>query len=84
MAGERNEIPMSTTDSIPSASQRAVKASDMAWASSQISVLDARNQLAAWADRHGYDAVVGVRLIAKPGVRVIDWVIYGTAISWDG
>lgn len=84
MAGERNEIPMSTTDSIPSASQRAVKASDMAWASSQISILDAKSQLAAWADRHGYDAVVGVRLIAKPGVRVIDWVIYGTAISWDG
>lgn len=55
----------------------------MAWASSQTSILEAQNQLANWANRNGFDAIVGVRLVAKPGVRVVDWVIYGTAITWD-
>jgi hypothetical protein len=83
MTDEKKQIPMSTTDTIPGAPHRSVKVSRMAWASSQTSILEAQNQLANWANRNGFDAIVGVRLVAKPGVRVVDWVIYGTAITWD-
>ena len=83
MADGTRQIPMSTTDAIPEAAGRPVRASRLGWASSQMSVLEAQDQLADWAARNGYDAVVGVRLVAYPGVRVTDWVMYGTAISWQ-
>ena len=73
---------MSTTDTIPSAADQAVSKSRLAWASSQDSIRDAQEQLEAWVTRNGFDAVVGVRMIAYPGIRVTDWVIYGTAVSW--
>jgi hypothetical protein len=83
MADHQKPIPMSMTDTFPQAPHRSVKASRIAWASSQTSILEAQNELANWVDRNGFDAVIGLRLVAKPGVRVIDWVIYGTAITWD-
>ena len=83
MADGDKQILMSTTDAIPGASHRSVKSCRMAWVSSQRSILDAHDQLAAWASRHGCDAVVGVRIVPTSGVRVVEWVVYGTAITWE-
>jgi hypothetical protein len=83
MADGEKKIYMSTTDVIPEAPQRPVRASQMAWISSQRSIVDARDQLADWARRHGCDAVVGVRIVPTSGVRVVEWIIYGTAITWE-
>jgi hypothetical protein len=83
MADDHRELIMCTTDAVPGTSHRSVKASRMAWVSSQRSILDAHEQLADWARRHGCDAVVGVRIVATSGVRVTDWVMYGTAITWE-
>ena len=83
MADNRKQILMSTTDVIPGASHRSVKASRMDWVSSQRSILDAYEQLMDQARRHGCDAVVGVRIVPTSGVRVVEWVVYGTAITWE-
>jgi len=83
MADNHKQILMSTTDVIPDASHRSVRASQMAWVSSQRSIADARDQLADWARRHGCDAVVGVRIVPTSGVRVVEWLVYGTAIAWE-
>ncbi len=83
MADDRKHIIMSTTDVIPGASHRSVKASRMTWVSSQRSILDAYEQLTERARQHGCDAVVGIRIVATSGVRVVEWVVYGTEISLE-
>jgi Putative heavy-metal-binding len=83
MADDGKQILMSTTDVVPGTAHRPVKASRMAWVSSTKSILDAHDQLEDWARRHGCDAVVGIRIVATSGVRVVEWVVYGTAITWE-
>ena len=51
---------------------------------------EARDALAEWAQRSGYDAVVGVRIVATAerlnpgeGTTKTEWAAYGTAIGWE-
>ena len=50
---------------------------------------EAKDGLAEWAQRCGYDAVVGVRFVATAerllpgeGTTETKWAAYGTAIGW--
>ena len=84
-------IPMSTTDTLPQALQQDHETNRAAILTSRghSDPRSARDGLAEWAQRSGFDAVVGVRLLAIPEVvgeqdptTVVKWAAYGTAIGW--
>jgi uncharacterized protein YbjQ (UPF0145 family) len=94
---QQKNVAMSTTDRIPGPEgNREVQRSAMTLVSGYISPEDAREAMARWAENNGFDAVIGIRLVAHPdddyggaanygggtGSR-LRWTVYGTAIGWQ-
>jgi uncharacterized protein YbjQ (UPF0145 family) len=94
---QQKTITMSTTDRIPGPEgNREVQRSAMTWNSVYISLEDAHEAMARWAENNGYDAVIGIRFAAHPDEDYtgatsygggtdsrLRWTVYGTAIGWQ-
>jgi hypothetical protein len=93
---ERKNIAMSTTNRIPGPEgNREVQRSAMTWISGYLSLEDACEAMARWAENNGYDAVIGIHFVAHPEIDYaggpnyggaadsrLRWTVYGTAIGW--
>jgi hypothetical protein len=84
-------IPMTTTDSLPSALQkgREITRATILTSRGHPNPGSARDGLAEWAQKCNYHAVVGVRLVATAEIITpaevtteVKWAAYGTAIGW--
>jgi uncharacterized protein YbjQ (UPF0145 family) len=84
-------LPMSTLDTLPQGlpEGRVISRSGVLASRHHSTPGEARDALADWAQRCGYDAVVGVRFAATPerllpgeGTTETYWAAYGTAIGW--
>jgi uncharacterized protein YbjQ (UPF0145 family) len=82
---------MTTTDSLPPALQggREITRATILTSRGHQNSGSARDALALWAQQCGYNAVVGVRLVATPEIITpaevmteVKWAAYGTAIGW--
>jgi hypothetical protein len=92
---QQKTITMSTTDRIPGPEgNREAQRSALTWISGYISLEDAHDAMARWAENNGYDAVIGVRFVAHPDEDYsgtisyggetnsrLRWTAYGTAIG---
>jgi hypothetical protein len=91
-------IPMSTTDSLPTASdrERAIEQSYVAWSASANTIQEAYDSLAGSVRENGFDAVIGVRIMATPFVgggggpygsnsvyTEVEFRCYGTVIKYS-
>ncbi|HEY2691792.1 MAG TPA: hypothetical protein VGJ50_25385 [Streptosporangiaceae bacterium] len=81
---------MSTTDTLPQGLQgHEITRTNILTSRGHVNPGSARDALADWAYSNGFNAIVGVRLVAIPEVTapeevttVVRWAAYGTAIGW--
>jgi len=82
---------MTTTDALPEAlrQDRVVNRATILTSRGHPNPGSARDGLAEWAQSNGFDALVGVRLLAIPEIvspgdttTEVKWAAYGTAIGW--
>lgn len=83
-------IPMSTTDTLPQGLQgHVINRTNILTSRGHANPGSARDALAEWAYTNGFNAIIGVRIVAIPEVTapeeattVVKWAAYGTAIGW--